>query len=107
MRIHPALVGAALAALALPGHAAAAECFDSGTNYSCTVEREADGSFTASSPEFGEVMFLVDGSGEAERLNYSAAEDRSFRAGYYRAVTDTPGCWQNTQFESDIFCAWD
>ena len=103
------LVALALGALAAP--ARAADClYGENGERPCAVERDADGSFTMTSDEFGEDTFVALGQGEPaefERLSWNEERGQAMRLGYYNSLSDTPGCVQNVEFEADIVCAWD
>ena len=76
----------------------------------CRVTREADGSFSAMSVEFGETYFGrtgADGRGEFERIEYNADRGQHLTVGFYNRLPDSPGCYQDVDFAEGIFCVFE
>ena len=105
-------LAAAIGALALAGALAPAaranECFfGAAGNYPCTFEREADGSVSIDAGDYDQSTFVNTGDGQFERIVYDPVDDRGKIIGIYTIIPDNPQCFQSTQFEDDVVCAYD
>lgn len=91
-----------------PAWAKDARCFttDDG-EYDCAFKAlDSDGSFEISAPGKPTSSLWLDGSGTASAsADYAGDGHSTSLPGTYTRATDDPGCWQNSDTETEI-CAW-